>query len=220
MNQLKIKVCGLKYPKNQELITSLPIDYAGFIFYKKSKRYTLRISEKLPEHIQKVGVFVDAPQDEIISSVKKYKLDVIQLHGKENIPEIQVLREKLIEKNLHFTQLWKAINVKNESDLELAKLYDNYVDVLLLDAKGALPGGNGIRFDWNLLNNQDFRSPLMLSGGIKIDHTEEIEALAHDNKIWGVDINSGFEVNPGLKDWARVKRFVEDVKAISFSEVD
>lgn len=210
-DRIKIKVCGLKYPKNQELISTLPIDYVGFIFYKKSKRYTLRISEKLPEHIQKVGVFVDAPQEEIISCMKNFKLDVIQLHGKETIADIRELRDKLKEKNFHFTQIWKAVAIKDEKDLELASFYDHYVDVLLFDTKGPLPGGNGVKFDWNLLEKITLKSPLMLSGGIKIDDTERIEELAKQNKIWGVDINSGFEINPGLKDLARIKRFVDDV---------
>lgn len=213
-DRLKIKVCGLKYPKNQELISTLPIDYVGFIFYKKSKRYTLRISEKLPEHIQKVGVFVDAPLEEIISCMKNFKLDVIQLHGKESIGEIKELREKLKEKNFHFTQIWKAVAIKDEADLELASYYDNYVDVLLFDTKGPLPGGNGVKFDWNLLDKITLKSPLMLSGGIKIDDTTDIEPLAKQNKIWGVDINSGFEINPGLKDLARIKRFVEEVSFV------
>lgn len=213
-DRLKIKVCGLKYPKNQELISTLPIDYVGFIFYKKSKRYTLRISEKLPEHIQKVGVFVDAPLEEIISCMKNFKLDVIQLHGKESIGEIKELREKLKEKNFHFTQIWKAVAIKDEADLELASYYDNYVDVLLFDTKGPLPGGNGVKFDWNLLDKITLKSPLMLSGGIKIDDTTNIETLAKQNKIWGVDINSGFEINPGLKDLARIKRFVEEVSFV------
>lgn len=213
-DRLKIKVCGLKYPKNQELISTLPIDYVGFIFYKKSKRYTLRISEKLPEHIQKVGVFVDAPLEEIISCMKNFKLDVIQLHGKESIGEIKELREKLKEKNFHFTQIWKAVAIKDEADLELASYYDNYVDVLLFDTKGPLPGGNGVKFDWNLLDKITLKSPLMLSGGIKIDDTANIETLAKQNKIWGVDINSGFEINPGLKDLARIKRFVEEVSFV------
>lgn len=213
-DRLKIKVCGLKYPKNQELISTLPIDYVGFIFYKKSKRYTLRISEKLPEHIQKVGVFVDAPLEEIISCMKNFKLDVIQLHGKESIGEIKELREKLKEKNFHFTQIWKAVAIKDEADLELASYYDNYVDVLLFDTKGPLPGGNGVKFDWNLLDKITLKSPLMLSGGIKIDDTTNIETLAKQNKIWGVDINSGFEINPGLKDLARIKRFVEEISFV------
>lgn len=210
-DRIKIKVCGLKYPKNQELISTLPVDYVGFIFYKKSQRYTLRISDKLPENIQKVGVFVDAPQEEIITCIKNFKLDVIQLHGKETIADIKDLREKLKDKNFHFTQIWKAVAIKDEKDLKLASYYDNYIDVLLFDTKGPLPGGNGVKFDWKLLEKINLTSPLMLSGGIKIDDTDSIEVLVKQNKIWGVDINSGFEINPGLKDLARIKRFVEVV---------
>jgi phosphoribosylanthranilate isomerase len=143
--------------------------------------------------------------------MKNFKLDVIQLHGKETIADIQELRDKLKEKNFHFTQIWKAVAIKDEKDLELASFYDHYVDVLLFDTKGPLPGGNGVKFDWNLLEKITLKSPLMLSGGIKIDDTERIEELAKQNKIWGVDINSGFEINPGLKDLARIKRFVDDV---------
>ena len=102
--------------------------------------------------------------------------------------------------------------MKTASDLETIQTFDTKVDAILLDAKGPLPGGNGTKFNWDLLNDLQIESPLILSGGIKIDDTEQINKLREKNKIWGVDINSGFEINPGLKDFGRVKRFVEEVK--------
>jgi phosphoribosylanthranilate isomerase len=206
---LKIKVCGLKYPKNQALIAKLEIDYAGFIFYKKSARYALSVSEKIPTNTKKVGVFVDAEINEIIQKVKEFSLDVIQLHGKESLAYIEKLRLKMLPKKL---KIWKAIAVKTKEDLEVIKVYDTKVDAILVDAKGDLPGGNGTKFNWELLDDLRLESPLILSGGIKIEDTPEINKLRKNNIIWGVDINSGFEINPGLKDFARVKRFVEEIK--------
>jgi phosphoribosylanthranilate isomerase len=209
---LQIKVCGLKYPKNQALISKLEIDYVGFIFYKKSSRYALSVSEKIPPNVKKVGVFVDEHIDEIIQKIKDFNLDVIQLHGKESLLYVREFQLKLYEKNLSDVQIWKAIPVKTASDLASIQIFDTKVDAILLDAKGALPGGNGIKFDWDLLNQIQMETPLILSGGIKIDDVEQINNLKRSNTIWGVDINSGFEINPGLKDFARVKRFVEEIK--------
>ena len=209
---LQIKVCGLKYPKNQALIAKLEVDYAGFIFYKKSARYTLRISEKIPPNTKKVGVFVNSSVSDVVQKVKDFNLDVIQLHGKENLLYVRELQLKLYAKELTHVKIWKAIAVKTASDLELIQTFDTKVDAILLDAKGPLPGGNGTKFDWDLLDNLEIESPLILSGGIKIDDTEQINKLRENNKIWGVDINSGFEINPGLKDFGRIKRFVEEVK--------
>lgn len=209
---LQIKVCGLKYPKNQALIAKLEVDYAGFIFYKKSARYALSVSEKIPKNTKKVGVFVNASLTEVIQKVKDYKLDVIQLHGKEDLLFVRELQLKLYAKELSHVKIWKAIPVKTASDLKIIQTYDKKVDAILLDAKGPLPGGNGTKFDWSLLDDLQIETPIILSGGIKIEDTEQINKLSKNNKIWGVDINSGFEINPGLKDLGRVKRFVEEVK--------
>lgn len=210
---LQIKVCGLKYPKNQALIAKLEVDYAGFIFYKKSARYTLRISEKIPATTKKVGVFVNADVREVVQKVKEFNLDVIQLHGKESLLYVRELQLKLYSQNLNHIKIWKAIAVRSAEDLAEIYIFDTKVDAILLDAKGPLPGGNGTKFDWTLLDDLVIESPLILSGGIKIEDTPQINALSKNKKIWGVDINSGFEINPGLKDFSRVKRFVEEIKS-------
>lgn len=210
---LQIKVCGLKYPKNQALIAKLEVDYAGFIFYKKSARYTLSISEKIPARTKKVGVFVNSTAAEIVQKVKDFHLDVVQLHGKESLLFVRELQLKLYSQNLNEVKIWKAIAIRSAEDLLEIKTFDTKVDAILLDAKGPLPGGNGTKFDWSLLDNLDINSPLILSGGIRIDDTPQINALSKNKKIWGVDINSGFEINPGLKDFSRVKRFVDEIKS-------
>lgn len=212
MNTVKLKVCGLKYPKNQELISQLPIDYAGFIFYKNSKRNTINVSEKLPDHIKKVGVFVNEKIETLLKKLKDYHLDVIQLHGSEDINYILKLKEELVKKDFYFIQLWKAIPIQEITDLNLIKTYENHVDVILLDAKGPKPGGNGIKFNWDFLQQINSKVPIMLSGGIKIDDVEALLKIKGQNLIWGVDINSGFEINPGLKDAGRIQHFMNRLK--------
>ncbi len=208
MKPIKLKVCGLKYPKNQELISQLPIDYAGFIFYKNSKRNTISVSEKLPDHIQKVGVFVDEDITVITKKIKQFNLNVIQLHGSENVDYIVQLKAKITHLKLNDIEIWKAIPVKEVSDLEKINYYENDVNVILLDAKGKNPGGNGIKFNWDYLAHIDSNIPIMLSGGIKIDDIEALTKIKTKNMIWGVDINSGFEINPGLKNASRIQHFI------------
>jgi len=208
MSQIKFKVCGLKYPKNQELVGQLPIDYAGFIFYKNSTRYTKQVSDKLPESVKKVGVFVDEKLDFVLQKVKEFSLDVIQLHGNEDPNYIEILKNALHEKNIFFVQIWKAIPIKNASDIKKIELYNKDIDVILLDAKGKHPGGNGVKFDWDLLQSINSTTPVMLSGGIKVDDVETLNEINRKNLIWGIDLNSGFEINPGLKDPGKIKHFI------------
>lgn len=208
MSQVKLKVCGLKYPKNQELVGQLPIDYAGFIFYKKSKRHTHQVTEKLPDTVKKVGVFVDEKIENVLEKVKAFNLDVIQLHGNENLDYIEHIKNTLHEKDIFFVQIWKAIPIKSNADFEKVEYYNNQVEVILLDAKGKNPGGNGIKFDWSLLNQLKVSTPIMLSGGIKVDDVDALNEINNKNLIWGIDINSGFEINPGLKDPGRIKHFI------------
>lgn len=200
----KIKVCGMKNARNISDLIELDIDYIGFIFYQKSKRY---LSGKVPDlnygKIEKVGVFVDESFEKITNIAKTNGLDVLQLHGDESVEFCTSL------KNTGY-KIWKVFSVSTDFDFDICKQYTNVVDAFLFDTKGAAPGGNGIRFDWDILQKYSLDTPFLLSGGIGIEHIDDILNFDHD-KCTGIDINSGFEINAGNKDIEKIKRFIEKI---------
>ena len=199
--------------KNIAEIAALPIDYMGFIFYKKSARYVDTESSTFLkytnfEKIQKVGVFVNENTDNIISKVVDYQLDVVQLHGNETNDFIKMLRSRgvpLRSPNVIF----KSVPIFEKNDFE--KIYDYPdADFLLLDTKTPLHGGSGQKFDWNLLNDIDFPKPFFLSGGIDLDDAETINNL-NINNLYGIDVNSRFEIEPAMKDVEKLAQFVREI---------
>lgn len=210
---MKIKVCGMKHPENIEEISQLEIDYLGFIFYKNSPRNMEKVF-KLPTTKKKVGVFVNAVCDFIIEKSKIFGLDVIQLHGEETPEFCQQLSIQLSENYHSDTEIWKAFAVQNSSDLEVVDLYNFYVNKFLLDAKGSKKGGNGIKFNWDILKHHEFHKPIVLSGGISEDDAESIAELSALNEISAVDVNSQFEIEPGIKDGKRLSSFIQKIKML------
>lgn len=206
---MKIKICGMKFPDNLEAIAALNPDYLGFIFYPKSKRFvgnnvTSDALASVPKSIKKVGVFVDADYDEILETVQHFSLDMVQLHGNESVALCRTLREKSIP-------VIKAFAIETAEDLALTTPYDNQVDFFLFDTKGALPGGNGIAFDWNTLNHYSLQTPFFLSGGIGLENAGPLAALEHD-KMMGVDANSRLEDEPGLKNIEKTRLFINTIR--------
>jgi phosphoribosylanthranilate isomerase len=205
---MKIKVCGMRNPSNIKELVELHPDYIGFIFYPKSKRFVgEQISEDIlsliPVYIQKVGVFVNEPFDSLLEKFKSNRLDMAQLHGSE-IPgyckRLKMLGIPLI----------KVFSISNNFDFELVKPYDPYCDFYLFDTAGVLPGGSGLKFDWEKLEQYTGEKPFFLSGGIKPIDAESIKQLSH-NELYAIDVNSGFELEPGLKDIPKLKAFMEEV---------
>jgi phosphoribosylanthranilate isomerase len=209
---MKLKVCGLNNPENIKEILKLKPEFIGFIFYKESKRFIAdNLSEtfikKIPRTIKKVGVFVDESFENIIEIYNRYNLDFVQLHGNED----SILCARLFLKGI---PLIVAFQIDSGFDFRILDSYSPFCSYFLFDTKASLPGGNGIKFNWNLLNNYDLIVPFFLSGGIAPTDIELIAQLNHE-MLYAVDINSKFEVKPGVKDVEIIKSFRNNLKSVN-----
>lgn len=201
-----------------EVATLCP-DYLGFIFWEPSKRYFDGNIPKLPASIKKVGVFVDAPLEEIRKKVKEYSLQAVQLHGKESPEFCSDLkkstsdRSKALEENS--LEIIKVFSIKDDFDFNNLAPYENVCDFFLFDTKGKLPGGNGFTFSWEVLKNYPSSKPYFLSGGIGLDEIEKIREFQQrpeSKYCHAIDVNSKFESEPGLKDIDKLKEFKKVVR--------
>ena len=200
---VRIKICGMKFPENILKVGALLPDFMGFVFWEKSSRYFDGEIPRLPKYIKKVGVFVDESIENIQSKIEKYNLDCIQLHGTESVEFCQKLKELPIE-------IIKVFSIKDNFNFEILNVFESVCDYFLFDTKGELPGGNGTTFDWNLLKKYPSNKPFFLSGGIGI---EEIKLLKIMNlPVYGIDVNSKFETEPGLKNIELLKSFQYKLK--------
>jgi phosphoribosylanthranilate isomerase len=203
---MKLKICGMKYPENILEVSQLLPDYLGFIFWEKSSRYFDGEIPKIPESIKKVGVFVDATSEEIISKIKKYDLNVVQLHGNESPEFCRNLKMENIE-------IIKVFSVNDDFNFSSLESFENACDYFLFDTKGKLPGGNGIIFNWQILQKYKSTKPFFLSGGIGI---EEIENIKKSNlPIYAIDVNSKFEIEAGLKNIELLKSFKNNLQTLN-----
>ena len=209
---LVIKVCGMREAANIREIEALGIDWLGLIFWPKSSRYVSERPDYLPRNVKRVGVFVDEAPEKIVSISRLYGLDYIQLHGHESITDINRLRQTIADQGSATIppQLIKAFSIATDSDLEQTKAYEGHVDYFLFDTKGPSVGGNGIQFDWEVLNAYHGHTPFLLSGGIGPDDAARIQAFHHPQCI-GIDLNSRFEISPGLKDINKLKTFIQSL---------
>ena len=193
---MKLKVCGMKYQDNIQEVATLQPDYLGFIFYEQSARhFDAHCIPEISNTIKKTGVFVDADLDFVIKKISKHNLKAVQLHGNEAPEYCKQLRGKNIE-------IIKVFSIKNEFDFSILKSYDDIVDYFLFDTKGKLPGGNGYVFDWTILNNYPSTTPFFLSGGIglsQIDDINKFQKSEASKYCYALDVNSKFEIEPGLK---------------------
>ncbi len=201
----KLKVCGMKYPDNIRQLLELKPDFIGFIFYKKSKRYVghnLNIKKlNIPESIKKVGVFVNAEVDEIKENINIHNLNMLQLHGDESPEFCKELKQTGLK-------ISKAFQVDENFDFSVLKPFFSVCDYYLFDTKTKLYGGSGKKFNWKILEKYNNQKPFFLSGGIDLEDVDEIDKLKNLN-IFAIDINSKFEISPGVKDIKKNKEFVE-----------
>lgn len=202
---LSIKVCGMRDADNVKALTGLDVRYIGFIFYPKSQRYTeIPPSREMTGSLKRVGVFVDAEIRDIIRKIATHDLDVLQIHGQENPKYCFELKQRA------HASIWKAFRVDETFDFSQLEAFEDVVDAFLFDAKGAQPGGNGIRFDWSLLDQYQGTTPFLLSGGIEPASVVSIRELTHPRLI-GIDLNSRFELEPGLKDIQKLQNFIDEL---------
>ena len=186
---------------NIRAVEALGIDMMGFIFWPKSSRYVSQRPDYLPKRVKRVGVFVDEDPEQVKRLADDYGLDYIQLHGQESPSYIFQLR------GLHVI---KAFNISTAEDLLQTQPYEGLVDYFLFDAKGKSVGGNGEKFNWDVLDAYQGNTPFLFSGGIGPDDAERVNAFYHPKCI-GIDLNSRFELAPGLKDIDALRRFVNDI---------
>ncbi|MCD7972377.1 MAG: phosphoribosylanthranilate isomerase [Candidatus Azobacteroides sp.] len=197
----------MKHPGNITALAALNPDYMGFIFYKKSPRY---ISEpaaeilSLPKDIKKTGVFVNESVENILPIAADFRLDVIQLHGKESVEDCLALKEKGFE-------VLKVISVAEKSDLDRTSIYENCCDYFLFDTKTPEHGGSGKKFNWEVLNVYQGNTPFFLSGGIGLEDVTEVLSFSHPG-LYGLDINSCFEIEAALKDISKVEDFIKQIR--------
>ena len=202
---MKLKVCGMKY--NIAEVADLQPDYMGFIFYEKSPRHFEGVIPELPKGIKKVGVFVDEDESFIKRRIEEHDLDCIQLHGKESPQFCNSI--KSIGK-----QIIKVFSIKNTFDFSVLKDYENVCDYYLFDTKGKLPGGNGYSFNWSVLEDYNSTKPFILSGGIGLENTNNILSFLSRQEskyCYAVDVNSKFEIEPGLKNLKDLERFKNEL---------
>lgn len=218
---VKIKICGMKYPDNIGGIAMLQPDYLGFIFYEKSSRFFRGTIPELPSGIKKVGVFVDATIENIIEKVEKYDLDLVQLHGKES-PEFCKELHGLLTKvdrteNAEipaFARIVKVFSIKDHFNFDELRPYESVCDYFLFDTKGKLPGGNGYTFNWKVLKDYPSTKPYFLSGGIGLEEADNIAEFLRKQEseyCYAIDVNSKFEIEPGLKDLKKLEVFKKKI---------
>jgi len=208
-----VKICGLSTPSSVEAALAAGADMVGFVFFAKSPRHvSLAVAQKLGRQARGrakvVALTVDAGDDSLAEIVEALAPDLLQLHGKESPARVAEIAEAFGVATM------KAIGVAASGDLVAAKDYARAADMLLFDAKpgknAKLPGGNGQPFDWRLLAGVTHEQPYLLSGGLDVANVAEAIALSG---AMGVDVSSGVESAPGVKDNAKIAAFIARARA-------
>lgn len=206
---MKIKICGMKFPKNILEVGALQPDYMGFIFYPKSKRFvgedfSSKSLEKLPENIKKVAVFVDEDVNRIIEIQKQFSFDFVQLHGNESVAECEILKENNIN-------VIKVFSVDPYFNFNEVVAYEKVCDYFLFDTKTPKYGGSGKTFDWELLENYTLSKPFILSGGLSIRTIGKLKFNKYPMLV-GLDFNSKLEDSNTKKITEEVSELIEKIR--------
>ena len=224
-----IKVCGLTHTSNIRKIENIGADWIGLILWNGSVRYiSPETAEKIITYRQRlqsntkntafVGVFVNEAQDEILRWTEKKLFDIIQLHGKESSDFCFRIQEQIQKEQQKTIPIIKAFAIATPKDLTETKNFETCCDYFLFDTKSSLPGGNGISFDWNILNDYTGNIPFLISGGIRPTDIEKILSFQHPACI-GIDINSQFEIYPGEKDTEKIKKFIQSLRSVKSNKL-
>ncbi len=207
--KIKIKVCGMRDANNITQVTTLGPDYMGFIFYPPSPRYVgadFKLSGKDTMPAERVGVFVNAENEEILRQSRIVGFDHVQLHGNEGVQQAAALKDSGFK-------VIKVFSVDDDFDFGTTRQFAPVVDFFLFDTKGKLYGGNARAFNWNVLRRYDQDVPFFLSGGISPENVNDITSLEGMN-LHALDVNSGVEEAPGLKDVHKLKSVFDAVDKI------
>jgi len=209
---MRVKVCGMTQLEQVEQLAGLGVSFAGFIFYPKSPRYVFKnmttTQIRKVNNINKVGVFVNSSIEEVLHMVDECRLHMVQLHGDET--------PRFCEKIADYVSVVKAFRLSENDSVEwMIKPYMDVCDMFMFDTMGAGYGGTGKKFDWSVLKSAAIGKPFFLSGGIEPGDEERLNEFLKDpaaRALFAIDINSRFEVTPGIKDLEKVKEFVRNLE--------
>lgn len=198
----------MRDPGNIDQVCAAGPDFLGFIFHPGSSRYAGKNPDpslfgRIPSSIRKIGVFVNEEIDSLTRLCKKYGFFAAQLHGNETPEYCLTVKESGLT-------VIKSFSLHEAFDFSIPEAYTTVVDYFLFDTKGKLPGGTGLKFNWQILDRYHLSIPFFLSGGIGPADAGELKKLRHP-QLFAIDINSGFETGPALKDADQVKLFIEEV---------
>ena len=205
---MRIKVCGLTNANQVRQFNELGVEFAGFNFYKRSPRYVHKTMpstaiKKIRGKINKVGVFVDEDADELLQTVDDCGLYLVQLHGNES--------PRYCERISNYISVIKVFRLTDDDNVEWKiKDYYDVADMFMFDTETTAFGGSGKKFNWQILKDVKINKPFFLAGGIGVDDADELKKFAQQSvakDLFAVDINSKFEVIPGMKDIELVKGF-------------
>jgi phosphoribosylanthranilate isomerase len=205
--ELQIKVCGLRDEKNILEVAELQPDMMGFIFYEGSKRYVGKDFRMpyLPSSVKKTGVFVNANVDEILKAVDRHSLDMVQLHGDETVSLCAEVKKRI--------PVVKAFGVGDQLDHDTLEGFSDACTYFLFDTQTSEHGGSGKKFNWDLLDAYTGDIPFFLSGGIGAESVGGVkEVMKRKERLFAVDVNSRFEVEPGIKDIKQLKAFIHEIR--------
>lgn len=204
---IQIKVCGMRDARNILQVADLSPDFMGFIFYPPSPRFVgvdFKMADDFPKYIKRVGVFVNEVSSKVLEIAKFNQLDFIQLHGDESVTYC------LEVKNAGLGVI-KVFRVDEDFDFVQTNAYSEVVDYFLFDTKGKYYGGNAQKFNWALLKKYNQKIPFFLSGGIKSTDVCDILEVEGMNLV-AIDINSGVEQSPGLKDITKLSEVINKIR--------
>lgn len=208
----RVKVCGMTIPNQVNALDEMGVDLAGFIFYEKSPRFMgNKISpekmKKIGGRIAKVGVFVNTGFEQLMRTVEEYRLDMVQLHGDET--------PRFCEKVANYITVVKAFRLSDNDPIGwMIRSYDDSADMYMFDTLGAGYGGTGKKFDWTVLKDGDINKLFFLSGGIEpgdVEALQEFQQQGLAQKLFAIDLNSKFEISPGVKDMEKIQTMLHDL---------
>ncbi|WP_342645502.1 phosphoribosylanthranilate isomerase [Mucilaginibacter sp. CSA2-8R] len=205
---MKIKVCGMKQPDNIKALAELSPDYMGFICYNLSSRYIADLPadalSALPQSICKTAVFVNEDADSIDALINQFRFDAVQLHGSESPAFCQALQDRVI--------VFKAFGVDDDFDFAQLNNYAGHVDYFMFDTKTIGHGGSGKTFNWDILAKYKLDVPFFVCGGLSPENIASVKEIKHP-AFYGVDLNSRFEIAPGLKNLDQLRNAFDILRA-------
>jgi phosphoribosylanthranilate isomerase len=211
---IAVKICGLTDANALEAAVDTGASFVGFVFYRRSPRFisldkAAELASGVPRHVKTVGLFADPTDTQIEKTLKTVRLDLLQLHGNESPIRIGAIRQRFE------IPIMKALGIANRADVQTSATYIGAADWFLFDAKAASdatrPGGNAVAFDWALMRMYTGPVPWILAGGL---NAKNVKAAVKASGARAVDISSGVETRPGVKSPAKIRAFINAVRAI------